>query len=137
MLARIKELAAARRSFAFETTLASRSFAPWLAELIRAGFQFHLLYLWLASDGMAVRRVADRVRMGGHDVPENTIRRRYHAGLRNLFALYQPMAEMWRMYDNTFVGRMRLLAAGKRDRVVHLHDSALWRQIRERYAHER
>ncbi len=55
MIARIRELAATRRSLAFETTLASRSFALWLAERIHTGFHFHLFYLWLASDDLAVR----------------------------------------------------------------------------------
>jgi len=136
MLARLKELAAAGRSFAFETTLASRSFAPWLAELVRTGYRFHLFYIWLANDDLAIRRVADRVRMGGHDVPEDTIRRRYRAGLHNFFAMYQPMAQTWRMYDNTSVSGIRLLAAGEGDTVTHLLDPQLWKNIRELYAHE-
>jgi predicted ABC-type ATPase len=73
MLARLRELAQQRRSLAFETTLASRSFAPWLAELVRTGYQFHLVFLWLPSPDMAVARGAARVREGGHDVPEETI----------------------------------------------------------------
>lgn len=136
MMARLKELATQRRSFAFETTLASRSFAPWLAGLVRVGYDVHLFYLWLASDDLAVRRVADRVRMGGHDIPEDTIRRRYHAGLRNFFALYQPMAHTWRMYDNTSEDTMRLLAAGASNTVTHSLDPVLWGRICERYAHE-
>ncbi len=137
MMARLKELAANRRSFAFETTLASRSFAPWLAGLVRVGYDVHLFYLWLASDDLAVRRVADRVRMGGHGIPEDTIRRRYHAGLRNFFALYQPMARTWRVYDNTSEGTMRLVATGERGLTTHLLDPGIWKSICERYARER
>ncbi|MCY2996183.1 MAG: hypothetical protein NTY19_51290 [Planctomycetota bacterium] len=97
MHARLRELAARRRDFAFETTLASRSLAPWLAELVRGGYEFHLVFLWLPSEDFAVQRVADRVRMGGHSVPEATVRRRYERGLRNFFRLYQPLAATWGM----------------------------------------
>lgn len=65
MLARMNELAAAGRSFAFETTLASRSFAPWLGRLTTHGYRTHLLFLWLVSPDLAVSRVAERVRVGG------------------------------------------------------------------------
>ena len=70
MLKRLRELAARRVSFAFETTLASRSYAPWLRELQADGYEVHLFFLWLPNADMAVARVADRVRAGGHDVPE-------------------------------------------------------------------
>jgi predicted ABC-type ATPase len=92
MLHRLEELAAQRVSFAFETTLASRSFAPKLRNLQGNGYEFHLFFLWLPSPEMAIARVADRVRAGGHNVPEPTIRRRYAAGLRNLRTLYLPLA---------------------------------------------
>src|SRR3954452_10640772 len=75
MLARLKELAERRANFAFETTLASRWFARWLQKLIGGGYTLHLLFLWLPSADFAVSRVADRVRAGGHTVPEETIRR--------------------------------------------------------------
>ena len=94
MLQRIRELAKQRVSFAFETTLASRSFARWLAELVRTGYQFHLVFLWLPSADFAVDRVADRVRLGGHSVPEATVRRRYAAGLRNFFGLTSRSAPL-------------------------------------------
>src|SRR5262249_21869242 len=101
MLARLRELARQRSSFAFDTTLASRSFPPSLADLIGTGYQFHLVFLWLPDAGMAVARVAARVREGGHAVPEETIRRRYEAGLRNFFSLYRPMATTWEFWDNS------------------------------------
>ena len=82
MLDRIHELARERADFAFETTLASRSFAPWIAQLMREGFNFDLVFLWLPSPEIAMARVAERVRMGGHAVPENVIRRRYSRGAR-------------------------------------------------------
>lgn len=86
MLVRLNELARQRATFAFETTLASRSFAPWLRGLRTSGYAVHLVFLWLSSPDLAVQRVADRVRSGGHDVPPGTIRRRYGAGVRNVAA---------------------------------------------------
>ena len=81
MLARLRELARQRVTFAFETTLASRSFAPWLADLKDAGYAVDLMFLWLPSADFAIQRVADRVRRGGHTVAPETIRRKYRSGL--------------------------------------------------------
>jgi len=72
-----------------DSTWGDRSFAPWIKGLIETGYQFHLMFLWLPSPDIAVARVAERVRLGGHDVPQATIRRRYRAGIRNFFELYQ------------------------------------------------
>ncbi len=88
MRARLRELASQRIDFAFETTLASRSFAPWLRELRDSGYRVHLLFLWLSSPELAISRVSTRVQQGGHHVPEETVRRRYHRGLQNFFTLY-------------------------------------------------
>jgi predicted ABC-type ATPase len=133
MLARLRELARQRRSFAFETTLASRSFAPWLADLIRTGYQFHLVFLWLPNADMAVARVAARVREGGHNVPEDTIRRRYDSGLRNFFQLYQPMATTWKLCDNSEAPRTRLIASGEFDLARLVADQPTWGQIQTGY----
>jgi predicted ABC-type ATPase len=92
MLGRLRQLAARRRHFAFETTLATRGYLPWLRTLRADGFAFDLAFLWLPSPEMAVARVAERVCRGGHDVPEAVIRRRYARGLQNFFRLYRPRA---------------------------------------------
>ena len=134
MLARLKELADRRVSFAFESTLASRTFAPWLGNLIAHGYTFHLVFLWLPTPDFAVDRVADRVKMGGHDVPEPTIRRRYSAGLRNFFQLYQTLAATWQVYDNSAPSGMRLIAAGRRAIIDRVDDEPLWATIRGGYA---
>lgn len=129
MLARLRELAAQRTNFAFETTLASRSFVPWLRKLISTGDDCHIVVLWLPSADLAVQRVADRVRRGGHAVPETVVRRRYLAGLQNFFELYRPLAASWRVYDNS--GRDPILvAAGEREEVVTVEQSAAWARIR-------
>ena len=131
MLGRLKELAARRADFAFETTLASRSFAPWITELLDTGYLFHLVFLWLNSPNMAVARVAERVRMGGHGVPEPTIRRRYRAGLRNFFSLYSPLATTWEMVDNSEVGVGRIIASGRGNVTDRVSSSDIWNRIHE------
>src|SRR5438445_608568 len=104
MLARMRQLAAARENFAFETTLASRSFAPWLASLKESGYHVHLLFLWLRNAELAASRVAERVRLGGHDVPAYVVRRRYANGSRNFFLLYRPLTDSWEFLDNSETG---------------------------------
>ena len=129
MLIRLKELAAQRVSFAFETTLASRMFARWLPELRQGGYRVHMIFLWLPSADLAVARVTDRVRMGGHHVPEETVRRRYAAGLRNFFSLYRPLANSWRIYDNSEGAAPRLIARGRAGRVSRVADEDVWARI--------
>jgi predicted ABC-type ATPase len=116
-------------SFGFETTLASRSFAPWIARLKRAGYEVHLVFLALPAADVAVRRVAERVRMGGHSVPDMTVRRRYGAGLQNFFRLYRSMATSWRVYDNSGAVAPRLVAAGRGDMVTRVSDREAWERF--------
>jgi predicted ABC-type ATPase len=101
LLTRIKELADARQDFAFETTLAGRSYVKLIAEFKRSGYDVILFFLWLPSAEAAVARVATRVRQGGHDVPEATIRRRFEAGLRNFLRIYDPLVDSWYMLDGS------------------------------------
>ena len=116
MLARMRELAARRENFAFETTLASRSLVRWLAQLQRDGYDVHLLFLWLRSSELAVNRVMERVRQGGHDIPPEVVRRRYRAGLANLFKLYIPLADGWQVFDNSGPAELTEIASEKLDR---------------------
>lgn len=133
MLGRLKHLAEARASFGFETTLASRSFAPWIRDLRGAGYRFALLYLWLPDPAQSVLRVAERVNQGGHDVPEDTVRRRYAAGLRNFFSLYQPLTTRWRFYDNSLGKGPQLIARGRGTIEVAVLDSEKWAPIKQAY----
>lgn len=129
MLERLRELVARRIDFAFESTLSSRNLAPWIRQLMGSGYAFHLLFLWLPSADFAVARVAERVRLGGHDVPEETIRRRYVRGLRNFNSLYRPLATSWRLYDNSRQPGPRLVATGGLGNPVEIRDAAVWRKV--------
>lgn len=130
MLARIRELASQRVNFAFETTLASRSFAPWLRQLLAFGYSAHLVFLWLPSADFAVDRVAERVCTGGHNVPPETVRRRYAAGLRNFFHLYRPLVSGWVLYDSS--GPVpRPVAEGLASHPPTVYDRDVWATAQE------
>ena len=129
MLTRIKELAKQRVNFAFETTLATRSYVPWLKELQTTGYEVHVVFLWLPSVEMAIARVADRVRAGGHNIWEPTIRRRYAGGLLNLKHLYLPLANSWKVMDNTSIGSRRLIAAGLANGPIQIYQEQVWNSI--------
>jgi predicted ABC-type ATPase len=131
MLTRLRELAALRANFAFETTLASRTFAPWLAELVPTGYQFHLVFVWLRSPELAIRRVHARVRHGGHSVPDDVVRRRYARGIANLVNLYIPIATRWRVYDNSSTSGPSAVASGGNDRPLTITDPRAWNAILE------
>lgn len=130
MLRRLEQLAAQQRDFAFETTLASRTFAPRIARWMQTGYAFHLVFLWLPNAEFALARVRERVQVGGHDVPEVTVRRRYTRGLINFFALYQPVATTWRFYDNS-QARPRLVARSDRSGRSVVSDAELWARVTE------
>jgi predicted ABC-type ATPase len=133
MLSRIKELAISRTTFAFETTLAGKSYARWLLELIENGYRFHIVFLWLPSPEFALERVRDRVRRGGHAVPERTVHRRFHAGLVNFFSLYQPIADTWRVFDNSGTPPPSLVAAGRGRDVTLVEDTTTWMRLTKLY----
>ena len=135
MLGRLRELAAAQAEFAFETTLASRTFAPWLRTLRHyAGYRVHLLFLHLASPEVAIARVAMRVAQGGHHVADEVVRRRYDRGLRNFFGVYMPVVDEWMMFDNSGNRGYELIASQVEPGEPTVADAAAWRSIRERYA---
>jgi len=128
MLERLRKLGKRRADFAFETTLASKTFATWLRTLVESGYAFHLIFFWLPSADFSVSRVAERVRTGGHNVPEEDIRRRYPRGLANFLTIYQPLATTWRMYDNSNRSGPVLIAEGAADG-LNVADETLWKRI--------
>lgn len=99
----LQELArhfAARTNFAFETTLSGRGYLRLIKEWQKAGYRVKLIFLQLADADEAVARVAQRVKQGGHHIPEDVIRRRHIAGKENFQKLYAPLVDAWALYDN-------------------------------------
>ncbi len=134
MLRRLRELAEKRSNFAFETTLASRSFAPWLAMLRDTGYQAHLFFLTLPDVQFARARVAVRVKLGGHTIPDDVIQRRFKAGLRNLFQLYMPIVTTWKIFDNSIPGRPLDVAEGNQYNQITVVNTVLYECLKAEYA---
>lgn len=101
MLNRMRALRDAGESFAFETTLAAKSYIPFLQDAQKEGYLVHLAFISLKTPELAKSRVSDRVAEGGHDIPPEDIERRFWRGLRNFFDLYQPLASTWSLCDNS------------------------------------
>ena len=130
---RLKEMSSKREDFAFETTLASRTFARWL-DRIKSEFEYRVfvLFLWLPSPEHAVARVNNRVQQGGHDVPEEVIRRRYYRGIRNFLDLYQPLADSWIVFDNSSPLKTPNIVAMKAiDARIEIRDQTIWKTIQD------
>jgi predicted ABC-type ATPase len=83
----------------------------------------------MPSDDLSVERVKARVRAGGHDIPEETIRRRFKSGLELFFTLYKDIVDSWRLYDNSRIADPRLIATGKRDTAPEVKQPDLFDQI--------
>lgn len=130
MLERLKTLANSGADFAFETTLAARTFAPFLQRCQRSGYTIGLLYFWLRSSDLAVERVARRVASGGHSIPEAVVRRRYERGRRNLIELYLPLCNEWFVLDNSEPDS-HLVAEGLSNQPPTVYDQLTWSQITE------
>ncbi len=130
MLLRIRELAKQKKDFAFETTMASRSFLPFLQQCKAEGYSVHLLFLWLHSPQLALKRVASRVLNGGHHVPDEFVERRYKSGLDNFFNLYIPIADTWLLYDNSSRAPSIIAQKGS-DQTLEVFDNPLWQTIQE------
>lgn len=101
MLQELERHFRAGRSFAFETTLSGRTYLHHIRRWQRAGYSVELIFLRLDNAEEAVARVQQRVRQGGHDIPEAVIRRRFDAGLANFHRLYAPVVDAWAIYDNS------------------------------------
>ena len=101
MLAELERHFQTGQSFAFETTLSGRAYLRHIARWRAAGYRVELIFLRLASADEAVARVAQRVKQGGHHIPEAVIRRRFAAGLDNLSRHYAPAVDAWALYDNS------------------------------------
>jgi predicted ABC-type ATPase len=130
MIERMRELVRSGRSFAFETTCSGKSYLRMLRECQQAGWKISLLFLWLPSADECIRRVRQRVRSGGHAIPEDVIRRRYWAGLRNMRELYLPLAADAEIYDN-LERKQQLIASKLANGPLVIHDAPKWRMIEE------
>ncbi len=109
MLQRISELLKDNESFAFETTLSSKSYRTKVLETQKSGYTVTLLFFWLQNVDLAQKRVETRVKEGGHNIPKGVIERRYRNGIFNLFEIYLPIVDDVMIFDNSH-GQYELIA---------------------------
>ena len=129
MLQRIEELLKRNETFSIETTLATRSYVNLVKQAQEQGYSVRLLFFWLSTPELAVKRVAERVSKGGHDIPQDIIRRRYVAGINNLFKLFMPIVNYWAIFDNSETPR-RKVAIGGKDTQTEIVNKALYDNIK-------
>lgn len=101
VLMELNRLARARKNFAFETTLSGRTYLKLLTQWKTEGYRIEIVFLSLPSVGLAIQRIAARVRQGGHDVPRADVMRRFGRSRNNFQTLYQDLADQWSLYDNS------------------------------------
>ena len=117
MLKRIEELLCRNETFSIETTLATRSYLNLVQRAQAKGYTVRLLFFWLNSPELALQRVSERVAKGGHNIPEPIVRRRYVAGINNLFQLFMNEVDYWTIYDNSEYPAVQVASGGKDDEV--------------------
>jgi predicted ABC-type ATPase len=111
-LKELDRLAATRVDFAFESTLSGMAYAKRIKNWKKAGYQVEIIFLRLGSPRLALRRIAARVRQGGHFVPRSDVLRRFNRSWQNFQSVYKPLADGWKIYDNSGV-EPQLLQAHK------------------------
>ena len=128
MLLKIRYLLNRRSDFAVETTLATRTLMKTIKLAQAAGYSVTLLYFWLNSPELAIERVKARVESGGHNIPVDTIIRRYHVGVDYFFHYYAPISDRWILADNSQTP-FRVIAEGSRGDVVNIKDQETYDKI--------
>ena len=132
MLARMDELLQKGETFAFETTLATKSYRQKIEWAQANGYEVTLLFFWLDSPNMAKKRVAQRVAEGGHSIPSETIERRYYNGIANLFAIYIDMVDICYIFDNS-EGRKELIAQKERHKDIVIYNNDKFNLMKNNY----
>lgn len=125
MLQRIEELLGKDVTFSIETTLATKSYINLVRNAQKQGYSVKLLFFWLRNPELAIQRVAERVENGGHNIPEDIIRRRYIAGINNLFRRFMNEVDSWVIFDNSENPR-KLIASGGRNADTIIDEEMLY-----------
>ena len=132
MIERVIYLLKEGETFAFETTLSTRSYVKLIQQAQRRGYFVTLLFFSLATPEQAVQRVAKRVSQGGHNIPTDVVYRRFEGGLSNLFNLYMPIVDYWALYDNSNIPT-RHIACGLKGEAPKVMDAETFEALRTKY----
>jgi predicted ABC-type ATPase/predicted transcriptional regulator with HTH domain len=127
LLEEIQKLSAKKVDFGFETTLSGVTYTRLLEKLRHAGYQIHLFFLWIPSLELALARIEDRVRRGGHHIPEPVVRRRFYKSIRHLFNRYRILVDSWTLFDNSW--KVPHLIAAEADHELCITDQSLFDKI--------
>ncbi len=133
MIERVLQLMKDGHDFAFETTLATRSYIKLIRKAQSVGYFVTLLFFSLPTPEQAVQRVARRVSQGGHNIPQDVIYRRYEAGLKNLFQLYMPVVDFWSLYDNNTCPTMRIASGWRKGERLEVTDRTRFEELQNKY----
>lgn len=134
MIERVMYLMKEGLDFAFETTLATRSYVKLIKKAQDAGYFVTLLFFSLPTAEQAIRRVARRVAQGGHNIPTDVILRRYDAGLRNFFQLYTPVVDFWALYDNNTCPTSRIASGWRNGEKMDVLDAQRYMEMQQKYS---
>ena len=129
MIMKIRYLLKKKSDFAIETTLATRTLLKTVRMAQNAGYTVTVLYFWLNSPELAIERVQARVEAGGHNIPEETIRRRYQVGIDYFFHYYSPICERWILADNSQIP-FRVIAEGSKSDLITIKNEETYEKIR-------
>lgn len=113
--------------FAFESTLAGKTYASFFKAVKRKGYRIHLFFLWIPNSSLALERIKDRVASGGHDVPASDVHRRFRRSVENFFKVYEPLLDSWMLFDNS--NEIPYLVAEKADGKLLIKDVQLYNEI--------
>lgn len=128
MLNRIKELISEKSTFAFETTLTTKSYINILKFAKKKKYKILLFYYWINSPELALARIDDRVRKGGHNIPKDVVFRRYERSLNNLVNLFIPICDEWYVYNNSEAA-LNLISEGKSNKISKIYNNLFWNDI--------
>nr|WP_315171199.1 zeta toxin family protein [uncultured Flavobacterium sp.] len=134
MLNRVNELLLQKVNFAFETTLATKSYKNKVLEAKKSNYNVVLLFFWLKNPELAKERVKTRVFEGGHNIPADVIERRYFKGIRNLFDIYIPITDQVLIFDNS-EGKPQLIAEKSSTDQLMILDEKKFTELKKYYDH--
>jgi predicted ABC-type ATPase len=128
VLNQIQEYSRAGMDFGFETTLSGLTYRKLFRHLKDIGYSLHIYYLWIPSVGLAVMRIKERFRSGGHWVPERDVRRCYTRSLKNVYSVYGPLADTWEIFNNAGITPQLIATMNVGD--ITVVDEGLYDKIR-------
>ena len=132
MLKRINDLIKIKVDFAIETTLSSRNYISKIKEFQKEDYEVVLIYFWLNTPVLAIERIKERVKKGGHFIPDEIVKRRYYRGIKNLLQYFIPLCDYWLVLDNSSENAI-MVAEGIKDIENEIFNNEIWQQINRIY----